>query len=289
MAKSKWQRFQILIAGPAMNIAARRGAAGGGADAGRRRARVSRSSRGGRRGAARIRRRRRPASSPATRITHIRHGRRPHLGTPRHGGGVAARARSRSRRCCATAAKSASRSVPTSPSCARATTRASKSAPSACCRTSIRSVASFIPGKPAEAAGPQGRRRDPRDRRRAHGVRVASARGDLEEAGRQADRVPRPPRRRRADDCRDAVQATATGRMVGIYPRERDASSYKPTPIEAIGMSVQRNVEMAGLILAHAEGSRHRRSVAETVDGAGRHRAAVGRVGAGRAGSRCSA
>jgi regulator of sigma E protease len=36
--------------------------------------------------------------------------------------------------------------------------------------------------------------------------------------------------------------------LVGLYPR--DASrSYKPTPIEAVGMSIRRNVEMAGLIL----------------------------------------
>ena len=36
--------------------------------------------------------------------------------------------------------------------------------------------------------------------------------------------------------------------MVGLGPRE-ETQSYKPSPFEAIGMSVQRNVEMAGLIL----------------------------------------
>jgi regulator of sigma E protease len=35
---------------------------------------------------------------------------------------------------------------------------------------------------------------------------------------------------------------------VGMTPREA-SRSFKPTPIEAIGMSVQRNIEMAGLIL----------------------------------------
>ena len=45
MAKSKWQRFQILIAGPVMNLAPRRGPARVRAAAGRRRAGLSRPAR----------------------------------------------------------------------------------------------------------------------------------------------------------------------------------------------------------------------------------------------------
>ena len=45
----------------------------------------------------------------------------------------------------------------------------------------------------------------------------------------------------------DAVQGRRPAR-VGMYmPRRR--VRYKPTPIEAIGMSVQRNIEMSGMIL----------------------------------------
>ena len=54
LAKSKWQRFQILIAGPAMNILLAVVLLAVDADARRRGARVSRSAGRGRRGAARI-------------------------------------------------------------------------------------------------------------------------------------------------------------------------------------------------------------------------------------------
>ena len=89
------------------------------------------------------------------------------------------------------------------------------------------SVASFVAGKPAESCRPQGRRRDPRDRRRAHGVRVAGRRDDLAEARRQADRVHRPPRRRRSDHFGDARTAKATGRCVGMYMSERRGRSSR--------------------------------------------------------------
>ena len=106
LAKSKWQRFQILIAGPVMNIAARRGAARGRADAGRRRARVSRSARRGRRRCSPDRRRRRPASCPATRSRKFGTA---DVRTWEHldmAVGGAARARGRVDGACATAAKS---------------------------------------------------------------------------------------------------------------------------------------------------------------------------------------
>ena len=54
LAKSKWQRFQILIAGPAMNILLAVVLLAADPDARRRRARLSRSARRGRRGAAGI-------------------------------------------------------------------------------------------------------------------------------------------------------------------------------------------------------------------------------------------
>ena len=89
-------------------------------------------------------------------------------------------------------------------------------------------VASVVPGKPAEAAGLKagdiilaidGERMV---------FRIAGAQGDLDEVGRQADRVPHPPRRRRADDCRDAVQGGRpdAGRPVSRGTR-RDRTSRR--------------------------------------------------------------
>ena len=71
LSKSKWQRFQILLAGPAMNMILAVLRAGRRADAGRPRAGVPEQAGRDRRRAGRIRRRPRPASQPGDEIVTI--------------------------------------------------------------------------------------------------------------------------------------------------------------------------------------------------------------------------
>ena len=276
--RSKWQRFQILIVGPVMNLLLAVVLLAVVLDAGRRRARVSRISpavigavqpgfAGG------------TAGHQARRRDHqVRHGRRRELGTPRHGGGGAARARSRSRSCCATAAKSDSGSVRTSPSCGPAATRGSRSA-------TIGVLPDVYPQRRAAGRGQargerraQDRRRDPRDRRRAHGVHPARWSTRISKSPDTADRTVRV--------RRDGVEQTIS-RHAGAA-RARSAASAScidaktRTPFKPDAARSDRHERAsatsrcAGLILQDAEGSRHRRSVAEAVDGTGRHRAALG-------------
>ena len=61
---------------------------------------------------------------------------------------------------------------------------------------------------------------------------------------------------------------------VGMYMSEA-TRSFKPTPIEAIGMSVQRNIEMAGMILGTLKDLVTGEASPKQLMGPGRHRAAV--------------
>ena len=111
LAKSKWQRFQILIAGPAMNILLAvvllAAVLMRGADV----PRVSRSAGRGRPGAAGITGG--ESRPPAGRSNHpVRHRRRAHVGTPRDGGGRRGRSAKSTSRSFAAAAKSTSRCAP---------------------------------------------------------------------------------------------------------------------------------------------------------------------------------
>ena len=123
----------------------------------------------------------------------------------------------------------------------------SRSATSACCPTSIPSSPSIVPGSPAEQAGLQpgdvilaingerdgvhaGRSRNHQQERRCSGEMRIRRDG----AGTD-DRPSRQERRPTA-----AGSASASGTRPTTLP---------PGPLEAIGLSVQRNIEFSGLIL----------------------------------------
>ena len=63
----------------------------------------------------------------------------------------------------------------------------------------------------------------------------------------------------------------------------------KPGAFEAIGMSVQQNVETAGLIFQTLKGLITRETSPKQMIGPGRHRTTLWRVRSRSAGSRCSA
>jgi regulator of sigma E protease len=109
------------------------------------------------------------------------------------------------------------------------------------------SVASFVPGKPAESSGLKvgdvilaldGRRM-------VFQSQVAEA------ISKKSGDAPIEFRVRR-DGVEQTIPVTpykdGTTTRVGLYMKDAFVS-FQPTPIEAIGMSVRRNVEMAGLIL----------------------------------------
>ena len=109
------------------------------------------------------------------------------------------------------------------------------------------SVASFVPGKPAESSGLK-----PGDLILAVDGERMVFRSQVAEAisKKSADKPIEFRIRRDGVDQTIAVTPYMEGEQarVGIYMSEA-TRSFKPTPIEAIGMSVQRNIEMAGLIL----------------------------------------
>ena len=109
------------------------------------------------------------------------------------------------------------------------------------------SVASFVAGKPAESSGLQ-----PGDLILAvDGERMVFRSQVAQAIASKSGDKPIEFRIRR--DGADQTIAVTPYRendqtRVGIYMNEA-TRSFKPTPIEAIGMSIQRNVEMAGLII----------------------------------------
>jgi regulator of sigma E protease len=108
-------------------------------------------------------------------------------------------------------------------------------------------VASFVPGKPAESSGLK-----PGDAILAvDGERVVFQLQVIEAISKKTGDKPIEFRvRRDGNELTIPVTPYKEGdaAKVGMYMSEA-TRSYKPTPIEAIGMSVQRNWEMAGMIL----------------------------------------
>jgi regulator of sigma E protease len=108
-------------------------------------------------------------------------------------------------------------------------------------------VASLVPGKPAEAAG----LKVDDVILTIDGERMVFASQIAQVISKKPGDTPIEFRIRR-DGVEQTIAVTpyreGERTMVGLGPKEA-TRSYKPTPIEAIGMSVQRNVEMAGLIL----------------------------------------
>jgi regulator of sigma E protease len=110
------------------------------------------------------------------------------------------------------------------------------------------SVASFVPGKPAESSGLQ-----PGDLILAvDGERMVFRSQVAEAISKKSGDQPIEFRIRR-DGADQTIPVTpykeGDATRVGIYMNEA-TRSFKPTPIEAVGMSVQRNIEMSGLILS---------------------------------------
>ena len=87
------------------------------------------------------------------------------------------------------------------------------------------------------------------------------------------------------DGQQQRIKATPAQRgdrgMLGVYVTE-PTRSFKPGPIEAIQLSVQRNIEFSGLIFRTIGGLFVGENIAATAHGSGSHRAVVGRIGAGR-------
>jgi regulator of sigma E protease len=108
-------------------------------------------------------------------------------------------------------------------------------------------VATLVPGKPAEAAG-----------LKVDDVILAIDGERMVFASQIAQTISKKPGdqpiefRIRRNGAEQAISVTpyreGDRTMVGLGPRE-ETRSYQPSFFEAIGMSVQRNVEMAGLIL----------------------------------------
>jgi regulator of sigma E protease len=109
------------------------------------------------------------------------------------------------------------------------------------------SVASFVPGKPAESSGLK-----PGDLILAvDGERMVFGSQVVEAISRKTGDKPIEFRvRRDGNDLTIPVTPYMEGdaAKVGMYMSEA-TRSFKPTPIEAIGMSIERNVEMSGMIL----------------------------------------
>jgi regulator of sigma E protease len=109
------------------------------------------------------------------------------------------------------------------------------------------SVLSFVPGKPAESSGLQ-----PGDLIVAvDGERMVFRSQVVETISKKpGDKPIEFTIRRDGVDQTIAIQPYREGdrTLIGLYMSEA-TRSFKPTPIEAIGMSIQRNIEMSGLIL----------------------------------------
>jgi regulator of sigma E protease len=109
------------------------------------------------------------------------------------------------------------------------------------------SVASFVAGKPAESSGLK-----PGDVILAlDGERMVFGSQIAETISKKSGDKPIEFRIRR-DGVEQTIAITpyreGERTLVGLYPSDA-TRSYKPTPFEAVGMSVQRNIEMAGMIL----------------------------------------
>ena len=110
------------------------------------------------------------------------------------------------------------------------------------------SIRALVAGEPAEKAGLK-----PGDvivsingaadgvRRRRYRRRSPSTRSRTIQMRRAAER-------RRADDCRRRPRGRARTGRIGINISD-EVESFTPSPLQAIGMSVQRNFEMSGMIL----------------------------------------
>jgi regulator of sigma E protease len=110
------------------------------------------------------------------------------------------------------------------------------------------SVASFVKGKPAESSGLA-----PGDLILAvDGERMVFRSQVAEAISKKSGDKPIEFRIRR-DGADQTIAVTpykeGDATRVGVYMSEA-TRSFKPTPIEAIGMSVQRNIEMSGMILS---------------------------------------
>jgi len=109
------------------------------------------------------------------------------------------------------------------------------------------SVASFVPGKPAESSGLK------------VGDTILAVDGERMVFESQARKTISSKTgdhpiefRVRRDGTEHTIQVTpyrdGERTVVGMYMSD-EIRSYKPTPLEAIGMSIQRNIEMSGMIL----------------------------------------
>ena len=108
------------------------------------------------------------------------------------------------------------------------------------------SVQSNVPGSPSEAAGFQ-----PNDEILAvDGKRMVFRSMVIDAISKKADQPVVFKIRRNGQEQDITVTPKKEGDVakIGMYMNEA-TRSFKPTPIEAVGMSVQRNIEMAGLIL----------------------------------------
>ena len=108
-------------------------------------------------------------------------------------------------------------------------------------------VTGFVPGKPAEASG----LKVGDEIRAIDGERMVFYSQVLQTLSKKpADRPIVFTVRRDGADQTISVTPYREGErtLIGMYGKDTTVS-YQPTPIEAIGMSVQRNVEMAGLII----------------------------------------
>jgi regulator of sigma E protease len=109
------------------------------------------------------------------------------------------------------------------------------------------SVTAFVPGKPAESSG----LKVGDEIRAIDGERMAFYSQVLQTlAKKPADQpIVFTVRRDGADQNISVTPYQEGGRtLIGMYGRDATVS-FTPTPIEAIGMSVRRNIEMSGLIL----------------------------------------
>ena len=108
------------------------------------------------------------------------------------------------------------------------------------------SVQSTIPGSPAEAAGLKAGD----EIIAVDGHRMVFRTMVIDAVSKKAEQPVEFTIRRNGQDQTIAVTPRKEGDTgkVGMYMLEA-TRSFKPTPIEAVGMSVQRNVEMAGMIL----------------------------------------
>jgi regulator of sigma E protease len=109
------------------------------------------------------------------------------------------------------------------------------------------SVASFVPGKPAESSGLK-----PGDEILAiDGERMVFGSQIAETISKKPGDTPIEFRIRR-DGAEQTIAITpyrdGERTVVGLYPKDA-TRSYTPNPLEAVWMSVQRNYEMAGMIL----------------------------------------